>query len=110
MDFYAVIRDDSKYRGQDDGKPFPVSLTHSPDGYIWSGNYDRYRMIDLVLLRPSLDPTVPPPEHVGDLVFEDKSAAESEGAFIGECLELMAPVSEGIYDGCPYPVAEAFTE
>lgn len=34
MDFYALIRDESKYYGQDGGKPFPVSLTHSPDGEV----------------------------------------------------------------------------
>ena len=55
-EFYAVIREDSKYHGQDDGMPFAISLVHSSDGYIWEGNGNRYRITDLVLLVPCAGP------------------------------------------------------
>lgn len=57
IDFFAVIREDSKYSNQSPGAPFPVRLDHSPDGYLWVGNGNRYRPIDLWLLWPANDPT-----------------------------------------------------
>ena len=59
-DFLAVIRDDSRYAGQDDGRPFAVTLRHDPGGYIWEGNGNFYRPADLWLLSPSADPLAPP--------------------------------------------------
>ncbi len=59
-DFYAVIRDNSKYTDQDGGRPFAVTLAHECDGYIWHGNGNRYRSSDLWLLYPTVDPLAPP--------------------------------------------------
>ncbi|PUB83986.1 MAG: hypothetical protein DBP02_10145 [gamma proteobacterium symbiont of Ctena orbiculata] len=77
--FYALIKQASKYHGQDGGKPFPVYLDHSPDGYIWEGNDNRYRVIDLILLMPCSDPNKPV-EESSVLVFdlEDKPVSEEE--------------------------------
>ena len=60
-DFRAIIRDESKYAGQDGGRPFEVMLAHERDGYIWHGNGNRYRPSDLWLLFPTVDPLAPAP-------------------------------------------------
>lgn len=77
-DFYAVIRKESKYSGQDGGKPFPVTLVHDMSGYLWNGLGNRYRIIDLWLLRPSEDPTAKPRDEGISLVFDDTPATEEE--------------------------------
>lgn len=59
-DFRVVIRDESKYAGEDGGRPFLVMLAHERDGYIWYGNGNRYRPSDLWFLFPTVDPLTPP--------------------------------------------------
>ena len=82
-DFFAMIRQDSKYAGQDDGRPFAVSLAHSSDGYIWEGKPGRYRMTDLLLLVPSEPPL---------------KEAETEMIFYeGDCVPAGSPEAERRY-------------
>ncbi|MEN8131704.1 MAG: hypothetical protein ABFS45_16255 [Pseudomonadota bacterium] len=76
-DFYTVIREESKYCGQDGGKPFPVNLDHDMSGYLWKGNSNRYRPLDLWLFKPTSDPTVEQHAPVS-LVFDDTPATEDE--------------------------------
>lgn len=77
VDFFAVIRDNSKYAGQAGGKPFPVALAHSPDGYLWEGNGNRYRPIDLWLLYPADDPTRPDDDRIS-VTFDLTPASDAE--------------------------------
>lgn len=51
--YFAVMNPESKYASQCDGIPFPVTLSPEDDGYHWSGNSNRYRDNDLVLLFPT---------------------------------------------------------
>ncbi len=51
--YFAVINPASKYSSQCNGIPFPVTFSPESDGYHWSGNYDRYRDADLILLFPT---------------------------------------------------------
>lgn len=76
-DFYALIRPDSKYTGQDGGKPFAVSLAHSSDGYIWEGDPGRYRVADLLLLVPS-EPPLKEAEPV--LVFDESDSVPEDSS------------------------------
>ncbi len=57
FDYFAVILPFSRYAGQGDGKPFPVSFSPADDGYHWTGNHNRYCDSDLILLVPCPDPT-----------------------------------------------------
>lgn len=75
-DFYALIHKNSKYAGQDDDTPFPVSLAHDASGYIWSGNENRYRMTDLLLLRPAEDPTDATKSIPVELEFDETPVTE----------------------------------
>jgi hypothetical protein len=47
---YARIRSESKYFNQDPGKPFKVKFVGDRTGYVWSGNDNRYRATDLILM------------------------------------------------------------
>ena len=58
-DYFALIHPKSKYSGQSDGKPFPVTFCPAKDGYQWLGNNNQYRDQDLILLYPIEDPTTP---------------------------------------------------
>lgn len=77
-DFSAVIRDESKYAGQDGGRPFAVTLGHNDDGYIWHGNGNRHRSSDLWLLCPTVDPLAPPAAVILTLDETERSDEEWE--------------------------------
>ncbi len=51
--YFAVINPASKYANQCDGVPFPITFSPDDDGYQWSGNHNRYRDNDLILLFPT---------------------------------------------------------
>ena len=68
-DFYAVISKSSRYVGQDDGRPFPVTFVPESDGYIWHGLDNRYSSVDVILLNPSPGPDAAAPNDFGDPVL-----------------------------------------
>ena len=56
IDYYALMHHESKYSNQSENKPFPVVFKPEKDGYHWSGNNNRYRDVDLILLYPTSNP------------------------------------------------------